>query len=97
MNNTTTLQELNTKFKKYLKGNVIIWDDPNKNINLTDDEIYFVGFWIQKKYFYPDNVSTVNPISRRCYIDFIGFDRDKYRDVIVGKFPTSKHKFSEGK
>jgi len=92
-----TLQELNTKFKKYLNGRSIIWDNTNQEINLTDEEIYFIGFWIQKKYYKPDETSVVNPISRRCFVDFIGYDNEKYRDVIIGRWKTTKGKFSEGK
>lgn len=92
-----TLQELNIKFKKYLNGRSIIWDDPDHKINLTDEEIYFIGFWIQKKYYKPDETPVMNPISRRCFIDFIGYNNEKYRDVIIGRWKKTKDKFSEGK
>lgn len=79
----TTLQELNKEFHTYLNGNKLIWDDPKKKIDLTDDEVYFIGFWIKKKYFRPNETSVVAPISRRFHLDFLGYQNPDHDTILI--------------
>lgn len=79
---------LNPTFRKELKGKKILVDF-DKSFQLTPYELNQIRFWINKKHDSRYQLPTVLPISKRFVLDFIGWDDEKYNDVLLCKFRKS--------
>lgn len=82
------MANLNPTFRKELNGKSIKIDF-QENFVLTPYELNQIRFWINKK---NDNrfiLPTILPISKRFVLDFVGWNDDKYNDVLLCKFRKS--------
>ena len=82
------MANLNPTFRKELNGKSIKIDF-QENFVLTPYELNQIRFWINKK---NDNrfiLPTILPVSKRFVLDFVGWNDDKYNDVLLCKFRKS--------
>ena len=69
--------------KKELFGRKIYFDNTSIR-NLTADEIYLIKQFVKWKE--NDNLKTTfMPISKRLQLDFIGYNDEKYNDILICK------------
>ena len=82
------MANLNPTFRKELNGKKITIDF-QENFVLTPYELNQIRFWINRandnRYILPN----VLPISKRFVLDFIGWNDEKYNDVLLCKFKKS--------
>ncbi len=79
---------LNPTFRKELQGKKIVVDFDD-SFKLTPYELNQIRFWLNKK---NDNryiLPTILPVSKRFVLDFIGWNDNKYNDVLLCKFKKS--------
>ena len=79
---------LNPTFRKELQGKKIVVDFDD-SFKLTPYELNQIRFWLNKK---NDNrciFPTILPVSNRFVLDFIGWNDNKYNDVLLCKFKKS--------
>ena len=79
---------LNPTFRKELQGKKIVVDFDD-SFKLTPYELNQIRFWLNKK---NDNryiLPTILPVSKRFVLDFIGWNNNKYNDVLLCKFKKS--------
>jgi len=79
---------LNPTFRKELKDKKILVDF-DTTFKLTPYELNQIRFWINKKHDERYNLPTVLPISKRFVLDFVGWNDEKYNDVLLCKFRKS--------
>jgi len=82
------MANLNPTFRKELNGKSIKIDF-QENFVLTPYELNQIRFWINKK---NDNrfiLPTILPVSKRFVLDFVGWNDEKYNDVLLCKFRKS--------
>lgn len=79
---------LNPTFRKELKDKKILVDFET-TFKLTPYELNQIRFWINKKHDNRYCLPTVLPISKRFVLDFVGWDDEKYNDVLLCKFRKS--------
>lgn len=79
---------LNPTFRKELKNKKILVDF-DSSFKLTPYELNQIRYWINKKHDNRFNLPTVLPISKRFVLDFVGWDDEKYNDVLLCKFRKS--------
>jgi len=78
---------LNEKGTRYSKGiKRVICFDPLQGIfpELTPDELFLIKETLINK-LKPCGQATIVYISRRYYLDFIGWDNPKFHDVLICK------------
>lgn len=80
----TLPERLNKNYKNKLDGRKIIWS--GDKIVLTDDEIFLIGCHLDARNRLGEEYPIFSPISRRCSLDFIGWDDPKYNDVLIVKW-----------
>ena len=79
---------LNPTFRKELNGKSIKIDF-QENFVLTPYELNQIRFWINIKNNKNYNLPTILPVSKRFVLDFVGWNNDKYNDVLLCKFRKS--------
>ena len=79
---------LNPTFRKELKNKKILVDF-DSSFKLTPYELNQIRYWLLKKQDSRYNLPTILPISKRFVLDFIGWEDDKYNDVLLCKFRKS--------
>lgn len=82
------MANLNPTFRKELNGKSIKIDF-QENFVLTPYELNQIRFWINKKNDDRYILPTILPVSKRFVLDFIGWNDDKYNDVLLCKFRKS--------
>jgi len=82
------MANLNPTFKKELNGKSIKIDF-QENFVLTPYELNQIRFWINIKNNKNYNLPTILPVSKRFVLDFVGWNNDKYNDVLLCKFRKS--------
>lgn len=82
------MANLNPTFKKELNGKYIKIDF-QENFVLTPYELNQIRFWINKKNDSRFILPTILPVSKRFVLDFVGWNDDKYNDVLLCKFRKS--------
>lgn len=78
--------------KIYLNGRSIVDDRKSKEVYLTEDEMVLIFHFISLHASTNYTVPTINPISAENLIDFIGWDDDRYRDVLISTRWRKKRK-----
>lgn len=79
---------LNPTFRKELgKKRIIV--DFDESFKLTPYELNQIRFWLNKKNDHRYILPTILPVSKRFVLDFIGWNDDKYNDVLLCKFKKS--------
>lgn len=79
---------LNPTFRKELNGKKINIDFQG-NFVLTPYELNQIRFWINRANDERYKLPTILPISKRFVLDFIGWNDEKYNDVLLCKFKKS--------
>lgn len=79
---------LNPTFRKELQGKKIVVDFDD-SFKLTPYELNQIRFWINIKNNKNYNLPTILPVSKRFVLDFVGWNNDKYNDVLLCKFRKS--------
>lgn len=82
------MANLNPTFRKELNGKSIKIDF-QENFVLTPYELNQIRFWINIKNNKNYNLPTILPVSKRFVLDFVGWNNDKYNDVLLCKFRKS--------
>lgn len=82
------MANLNPTFKKELNGKSIKIDF-QENFVLTPYELNQIRFWINKKNDSRFILPAILPVSKRFVLDFVGWNDDKYNDVLLCKFRKS--------
>ena len=82
------MANLNPTYRKELNGKSIKIDF-QENFVLTPYELNQIRFWINKKNDDRYILPTILPVSKRFVLDFIGWNDDKYNDVLLCKFRKS--------
>jgi len=82
------MANLNPTFRKELNGKSIKIDF-QENFVLTPYELNQIRFWINKKNDDRYILPTILPVSKRFVLDFVGWNDDKYNDVLLCKFRKS--------
>ena len=79
---------LNPTFRKELQGKKIVVDFDD-SFKLTPYELNQIRFWLNKKNDSRYILPTILPVSKRFLLDFIGWNDNKYNDVLLCKFKKS--------
>ena len=79
------MTDLNKYFKRHLQGRSIL-NESSIELNLFEKRVIKHTLTAKKLGY---NFPTVTPISDRISLDFIGWDNEKYNDVLIIKFNKS--------
>jgi len=77
------IEKLHRKLKKILGGRKIKDDRLNKE-EFSSYELEVIEFFIQTKW-QGYNIPTIIPISEKYYLDFIRWDNDQYKYVLISE------------
>lgn len=74
--------ELNKKLKKYLKGRRVVFDfEPTQRLSKFEIKQIKEWLFVYENY----NLPTIITISENLKLDFMGWDKPKYNDVLICK------------
>jgi len=79
------MANLNPTFRKELQGKSIKIDFEG-SFKLTPYELNQIRFWLNLKNNNRYVLPTILPVSKRFSLDFVGWDNEKYNDVLLVKF-----------